>query len=158
MYEIILRDFFNSIVRNPFIIVTASAICLDTILGLLRAIKEHGFNSCFGIDGAIRKSGMIVSVLFLMFTDFVVKINCIFFVPQEIREALGLTKVGMGEFFCILFTLYEAVSILKNMYLCDMPIPQSIKKWLEKFLLEMTREVAETRKEKIVKVEEEPEG
>lgn len=158
MYEKNLHEFFTEMARNPFIITTATAVCLDTILGLLRAVKEHGFNSCFGIDGAIRKSGMLVSVLFLMFTDFVVKINCIFFVPQEIREAMGLTKVGMGEFFCILFCLYEAVSILKNMYLCGMPIPAGIKAWLEKFLLEMTKEIKETRKEDKVPEVKEAEG
>ena len=31
------------------------AIITDTVFGMLRAIKDHDFNSCFGINGAIRK-------------------------------------------------------------------------------------------------------
>ncbi len=32
----------------------------DTFFGILRAIKEKRFNSCVGIDGAIRKAGQVV--------------------------------------------------------------------------------------------------
>lgn len=37
-------------------------VSLDSILGALRAIKEHKFNSCVGIDGAIRKAAMLFSL------------------------------------------------------------------------------------------------
>ena len=30
------------------------AVVMDTCFCCIRAIKEHEFNSCFGIDGAIR--------------------------------------------------------------------------------------------------------
>lgn len=39
---------------NSFVKILLIAVALDTILGVLRAIKEHKFNSCVGIDGAIR--------------------------------------------------------------------------------------------------------
>ena len=45
-----------------FSVILLIAVTLDTILGVLRAIKEHKFNSCVGIDGAIRKSAMLLSV------------------------------------------------------------------------------------------------
>ena len=135
--------YFNELAGNPFIILTAIAISLDTILGFFRALKEKKFNSNFGIDGAIRKAAMLISVLFLMLADFVVHINCISFIPVEIREGIGLTKIGLGEFFCVLFVIYEFVSILKNMYLCGMPVPGWMKTALEKLLTEMTKEIKE---------------
>ena len=39
--------------KNSFIRILLIAVTLDTLLGVLRAIKEHKFNSCVGIDGAI---------------------------------------------------------------------------------------------------------
>ena len=35
---------------NSFFRILLIAVTLDTILGVLRAIKEHKFNSCVGID------------------------------------------------------------------------------------------------------------
>ena len=37
------------------------AVVMDTCFCCIRAIKEHEFNSCFGIDGAIRKISMVAS-------------------------------------------------------------------------------------------------
>ena len=136
-----MHQYFSELVHNPMIVLTMMAIMLDTIFGLLRAIKERKFNSNFGIDGAIRKSGMVISVLFLMFADYVVHINLIGFLPQDMREAIHIDKIGMGEFFCLLYILYECVSILKNMYLCDLPISPKIKDKLERLLKDMTQEV-----------------
>lgn len=142
------HQYYNELIHNPAIVLVAMAVILDTIFGLFRAIKEKKFNSNFGIDGAIRKSGMLISVLFLMLADYLVKINLIFFIPDEIRKAAGLEKVGLGEFFCILYLLYEIVSILKNMYLCGLPIPGGLKPKIEKLLTEMTDEVTTDNKEK----------
>ena len=44
---------------NSFIRILLIAVTLDTLLGVLRAIKEHKFNSCVGIDGAIRKAALL---------------------------------------------------------------------------------------------------
>ena len=68
---------------NSFVKILLIAVALDTILGVLRAIKEHKFNSCVGIDGAIRKAGMLLSVGFLMATDVIMHINVLSMVPEE---------------------------------------------------------------------------
>lgn len=136
-----IQEYLRGVAHNPLIVTTAAAVALDTILGLLRAVKEKKFNSNFGIDGAIRKSGMMVSVLFLMLADYLIKLNLIGFLSDDIRESLAVNKIGLGEFFCLLYIIYEAVSILKNMALCGIPIPKSIKKRLERFLKEMTGEI-----------------
>ena len=128
---------------NSFFRILLLAVTLDTILGVLRAIKEHKFNSCVGIDGAIRKSAMLLSVCLLMAVDVILNINVLFMVPQNYIEILGIHKLGICEFFSILFVLYEIVSILKNMTLCGLPVPEKIKRWVQKFLEDMTEELPE---------------
>ena len=128
---------------NSFVKILLIAVTLDTILGVLRAIKEHKFNSCVGIDGAIRKAGMLLSVCFLMATDVIMHINVLSMVPEEYVQILGIDKMGICEFFSLLFILYELVSILKNMTLCGLPVPTKIKKWIQKFLDDMTEELPE---------------
>jgi len=128
---------------NSFIKIMAIAICLDTVLGVLRAIKEHKFNSSVGIDGAIRKVAMLLSAGALMTTDVIIHLNLLFMIPEEYIKFLGITKMGLCEFFCLLFILYESVSILKNMALCGLPIPARIRSWLTKFLDDMTGELEE---------------
>lgn len=128
---------------NSFFRILLIAVTLDTILGVLRAIKEHKFNSCVGIDGAIRKSAMLLSVCLLMAVDVILNINVLFMIPQNYIELLGIHKLGICEFFSILFVLYEIVSVLKNMTLCGWPVPAKIKRWVQKFLEDMTEELPE---------------
>ena len=39
-------------------------IIMDIVFGVLRAIREKKINSTVGIDGMIRKTGMLLSVIF----------------------------------------------------------------------------------------------
>ena len=135
-----LITFFEA---HLFFILLLYAVLLDTVLGVLRAIKEHKFNSCVGIDGAIRKVAMILSVVFLMVIDASVKIDFLFMIPKEYLQYIGLERLGICELFCILYILYEAISILKNMTLCGLPVPMKIKRWIQKFLDDMTDELPE---------------
>ena len=138
-----LRVYLETIMRNEFVRMVLIWIVLDTILGCLRAIKQHKFNSAFGIDGGIRKVAMIVSVAFLMLVDVMVGVNVIKWMPEGFKAATGLAKIGIGEFYCILFIIYESISILKNLYLCGCPTPKWLKTWLEQFLTNMTGELQE---------------
>lgn len=130
-------------------------IIFDTILGVLRAIREHKFNSCVGIDGAIRKAAMVLSVVFLAYIDTLADFDLLFLVPDTYQKMIGLNGIGIHELFCILFILYEAVSILKNMTLCGLPIPKRAKSWIQKFLDDMTEELPEEAAEELHKVLEE---
>lgn len=125
------------------------AVLLDTVLGVLRAIKEHKFNSCVGIDGAIRKVAMLFSVLLLMFIDSMVNMDFLFMIPKEYLQIIGINKLGICELFCLLFILYEVVSILKNMTLCGLPVPAKIKTFVQTFLDNMTDELPEEVVEEI---------
>lgn len=117
-------------------------IVLDTILGVLRAVKERKVNSNFGINGAIRKIAMLVCITILVVLDLMLHINFIAYVPEQILSAIGISKVGLCEFFSILFVLYEAISIMKNMVLCGLPVPKRLQNAIQKFLDEMTEERA----------------
>lgn len=131
---------------NSFFRILTIAVLLDTILGVLRAFKYRKFNSCVGIDGAIRKVAMLVSVGLLMAVDTIMQFNFLFMIPEKYIQYIGITKLGLCEFFCLLFILYEAVSILKNMTLCGLPVPGKIKTFIQHFLDEMTDELPDEGK------------
>ena len=132
-----------------FFVILLYAVILDTVLGVLRAVKEHKFNSSAGIDGAIRKVAMMFSVILLMLVDSLVEMNFLFMVPEEYLQYLGINKLGICELFCLLFIMYEAVSILKNMTLCGLPVPAKIKHFIQKFLDNMTEELPEEAKKEL---------
>lgn len=133
--------FWVALSGNLFLWLVFIAVMLDTILGLLRAVKERKFNSCFGIDGAIRKIAMVISVVVLAVVDKLMGVNMLPFVPENILKIIGISKMGLCEFFCLLYIMYEAVSVMKNMCLCGLPIPKKIKTVIEKWLNVMTSEL-----------------
>ena len=144
-----LNELILFIGKHSFFIILLYAVLMDTILGVLRAIKERKFNSCVGIDGAIRKVAMLFSVMFLMVIDTMVQINFLFMIPEKYLQYIGIERLGICEVFCILYILYEAVSILKNMSLCGLPIPAKAKQFLVNFLDDMTEELPEKVAEKL---------
>ena len=148
-----MMDYINLIQGNLFIKVVAIVIFLDTFLGVCRAIKEGHFNSCFGIDGGIRKVAMLGCIAFLAALDMCITFNLAFMLPKEWLSFLGVDKIGLCEFFSVLFILYEAVSILKNLLLCGAPIPTKLKTFIEKLLNIMTDELPEVEEKEIVKEE-----
>lgn len=116
------------------------SVVVDTFFGVIRAIKEHKFNSSFGIDGAIRKISMIASLAFLLVLDRIVHVNLIGFIPDTVRTYLPVDAIGVAEFFGLLYLAYELVSILKNMTLCGLPVKriwEIIKKFLSKYTDEL---------------------
>lgn len=134
-------NYINLLQHNLFFKIVLLAVILDTVLGVLRAIKERKFNSTVGINGAIRKVAMVISGAILMASDTITHFDLLFMVPEKYISYMGIEKMGACEFFCLLFVLYEIVSILKNMVLCGLPVPAKLKKLVEKFLDEMTEEL-----------------
>lgn len=148
-----MKELISFLEAHSFFTILLYAVLLDTVLGVLRAMKEHKFNSCVGIDGAIRKVAMLLSVVFLMFIDSVVKMDFLFMIPEEYLQFIGINRLGICELFCLLFILYEIVSILKNMTLCGLPVPTKIKQFIQKFLDDMTEELPEEVSEALHEVE-----
>lgn len=138
--QMTITEFINAATHNKLIQLIVLAIVCDTIFGVLRAVKEKKFNSCAGIDGAIRKVAMLISLVFMLAIDVLIKVNLIGFIPETAREYLGLKTVGVAEFFSLLYIAYEVVSILKNMTLCGLPIKriwETVRTWLNKYTDEL---------------------
>ena len=139
-------QFFNMIKECTELKVLLIFVVLDTIFGILRSIKEKKLNSNIGIDGLIRKFGMMISVIFFIGSDYLMKINLIGFVPEQVREFLGFEFFGVSTLFLYLFILYEFISVLKNMIKCKLPIPKRLQKFLEDIFKKYTSELDEKGK------------
>ena len=129
-----------------WILYVGFAVAIDTIFGLGRAIKQRKWNSSFGINGAIPKIAMMACITFTALLDAMCHFNLIVLFDQEIvgyLSKIGIVHVGFAEFFGLLFVAYECVSILKNMYLCGLPV-----KWVwarvYNFLHKYTDELPDT--------------
>ena len=139
---------FISLLNNDGMKVLIVVIALDLILGILRAIRERTVNSCIGIDGMIRKVGMIIVIVFLTIIDTIIHLDLIGFIPETIKETLKLRHVGISSLFNILFIIFEILSIIKNMILCKLPIPKKLQVYLENIMKEFTGEIKEKEGEK----------
>lgn len=141
-----MTEIFDAAVHNPLLQMVALAIVFDTIFGVIRAIKEKSFNSCVGIDGAIRKISMIVSLVFLVLVDSIINLNLVGFIPEDIRAYVNVDVIGLAEFFSLLYVAYEVISILKNMALCGLPV-KGIWIKVRDFLSVYTTELPEAEEE-----------
>lgn len=137
--------FFEYLKANSELKVLLILVILDSIFGCLRAIRERQFNSNIGIDGLIRKFGMMISVIFFIIIDIIMKINLVGFIPEEIRKAINLEFFGISSMFLWLFIIYESLSVLKNMIKCKLPIPKKFQSFLERVFKTYTQELEERK-------------
>lgn len=140
------KDFIALLKGSKGLKVLIILTVLDVFFGILRAIKDKDTNSTFGINGLIRKTGMLVSVIILLLLDAVVSLNFIGFLPKEILSYMPIEFVGISTLFSIMFVMFEALSVLKNMYKCGLPIPRKLQVLLKRLLKEFTSEVDEGEK------------
>lgn len=138
-------EYINFLINNKSFKILCILIVLDTIFGVLRAIREKEINSAIGIDGIIRKVGMLIAIIFLAMIDTIVNINLIAFIPVTIREYINIERVGFNELFNLLFIVFEILSIFKNMILCKLPIPRKLQIFLENVMKEFTGEITEKK-------------
>lgn len=138
-----MKEYYEIMVHNKGVQLLVIFIVLDVIFGVLRAIKEGKLNSTIGIDGIIRKVGMIITICVCILVDVIISIDLISFIPDKVKEVLGLSKIGVSMIFNILYIVFEILSIFKNMYKCKLPLPKKLKVYLEKILKEFTSEIKE---------------
>lgn len=136
-------SFLYLLLDNKSVKILIIVIALDTIFGILRAIREKTVNSAIGIDGIIRKVGMLICVFFLGLIDLIIKVDLIGFIPQDLKNYLSFEKVGINDLFMLLFIVFEILSIFKNMILCKLPIPRKLQQLLENVMKEFTSEIKE---------------
>ena len=138
-----MKEYYEIMIHNKGVKLLIVFIILDVIFGVLRAIKEGKLNSTIGIDGVIRKVGMIITICFCILVDTIVSVDLIGFIPENVKNVLGLSKIGVSMIFNILYIIFETLSIFKNMYKCKLPLPKKLKVFLEKMLKEFTSEIKE---------------
>lgn len=139
-----MNKYIELISNNKGIKVLIIFITLDVIFGVLRALKERKLNSTIGIDGIIRKVGMMISILFSIIIDEMLNIDLVSFIPETLKTNLSIGKIGIANLFSTLYVIFEVLSILKNMIKCKIPIPKKLQKFLEKILKEFTSEIKES--------------
>lgn len=122
-------------------------IVMDIVFGIIRAMKERKVNSTIGIDGMIRKVGMMTAMLFLIGIDLLIPIDLICFIPEPVKDYLNFDRVGIDSLFSILFVIFESLSVLKNMIKCELPIPRKLQDFLEKIMSEYTDELKNNESE-----------
>lgn len=135
-----MENYIN-LLNNKFLQVLIIFVVLDVIFGLFRAIKDHKINSTIGIDGIIRKTGMLITIIVCLILDYLINIDLIAFIPNNLKEIINIKRIGISELFSSLYILFESLSILKNMYKCKLPIPKKLQSLLEKILKDFTSEV-----------------
>lgn len=143
--DMLFSNYLHTLTGNLFVRLVLWCVVLDTALGCLRAVKYRKWNSSVGIDGGIRKVAMVLSVLFLVLVDDMVGVDVLAWANADTRAVLtsmGIKSLGLAEFFCVVYVLYEATSIMKNMLLCGLPLPAGLREKVAKFLDTMTDETA----------------
>ena len=145
MVNAFIIRFFAALMGNIFVRLLLIAVCADMVFGSLRAAKYRKWNSAVGIDGAIRKAGMLACVLLFTAIDMMMHVDVLGWLPVDARnvlDACGVVKMGVTELFALLFILYEATSVLKNMLLCGLPVPAGLREKLGAWLSTMTEETS----------------
>lgn len=140
-----MQNIFKLFVDNKNIKLLVVFICLDVIFGFLRSIKERKTNSTIGIDGIIRKTGMIVTIVVTILLDNMCGIDLIRFIPEDLKNSLNITSCGITLLFNSLYIIFEILSILKNMRKCKIPFPKALNNFLDKLLKEFTNEVIDEK-------------
>ena len=135
MHFDIFRPIFAVMRGNTLFQLVVIMIVMDVLFGSLRAAKDRAFNSSVGIDGGIRKVGMLLSLVCLVFVDILCPVNLIGFIPEVLREYIHLKDITVMEFFALLYIVYEVLSVLKNMTLSGLPVRRvwvTVKAFLKK--------------------------
>lgn len=135
-----IQTLINNTSNSPIVKIFIIALLFDVFLGSLRAIKEKNWNSTIGINGMLRKAGMVGSVVFLALADVVICFNLIAWVPDNIKQVFNLNSVGLCDLFGLMFLLYELTSVLKNAALVGI-IGKKLSNKLQKILQKLTSEL-----------------
>lgn len=138
-------EYLRNLINNDGFKILIIVVVLDTIFGILRAIKEKKVNSAIGIDGIIRKIGMLIAISFLSIIDSIVHVDLIGFIPENVKQVLNFSNVGISDLFNVLFIIFEILSVFKNMILCNLPIPKRLQEFLENAMKEFTGEIQEKK-------------
>lgn len=141
-----MNELINELGTNPVIKFVWLTLLADSLFGILRAAKQHELNSSFGINGLLRKCGIVLAVIFLFVADTIANINLTPFLDESLLQNINLTTIGLTEAFGVLFVAFESLSILKNMMILGLPLPKGLKNKLETWLKNNSEEMEDLKK------------
>ena len=147
--EMLLQTLALYLAQHKVITFVVLTILFDVFIGILLACKLKKVNSTIGIDGMIRKVGMLGSILFLTFVDFLLGFNLIGWLPEAILsmfKMIGMQEIGGSDLFGLLFATFEILSIIKNWILLGLPMFKGVNEWCTNFLEAFTDEMPTTHK------------
>ena len=79
-------------------------------------------------------------------------VNIVSMIPDQYIQVIGIQKLESVNFsVCCLYYTKQSV-YWKNMTLCGLPAPKKIKKWVQKFLEDMTEELLEEESSRRIKI------
>lgn len=133
----ISEEVLSWINSNPLMVLLLWLMFLDVILGTARAILEKRFNSSVGKKGLITKIAMLLAAISAVFVDYAVDINFLSIIPERISNAIGIGEPGLCETVIILFSIYEAVSVVKNWSKLGLPGAKKLENILSKYTNEL---------------------
>ena len=108
-----VKMILDLLINNKNIKLLVIFIVLDVIFGFLRSIKEHKTNSTIGIDGIIRKTGMLITIVVTIILDNIAGINLIGFIPEELRNYIGIENCGITLLFNSLYVIFESLYMIE---------------------------------------------
>lgn len=115
--------------------IVAFLMIADVVSGIFKAIfQKRGVNSTVGINGLIRKAGVLLALLVFIIIDSFINLNFIALVPNELLAIFNLenTQVGLSHIMLVFFGLFELTSLFENLGEIGVPIPSFIIKFVEK--------------------------
>ena len=82
----------------------------------------------------------------------IITLDLIGFIPENLKQVANIGSLGISDLFGLIFIVFEILSIMKNMVLCELPIPKKLQGMLENIMKEFTGEL-HTKDEKVTVIE-----
>lgn len=135
--EMVILELYLASIVVPVVGLTIVAFLMicDVLSGLFKSIaQKRGVNSTIGINGLIRKAGVLLALLVFIVIDSFISLNFAAMVPNELLAAFNLenAQVGLSHVMLVFFGLFELTSLFENLGEIGVPIPSFIIKFVEK--------------------------
>ena len=135
--EMVILELYLSSIVVPVVGMTIVAFLMiaDVVSGIFKAIfQKRGVNSTIGINGLIRKAGVLLALLVFIVIDSFINLNFAAMVPNELLAAFKLenAQIGLSHVMLVFFGLFELTSLFENLGEIGVPIPSFIINFVEK--------------------------
>lgn len=132
-----MLEFFSNVqaaMRStmPLVLAFVTAIAVDITLGLMAAFASKTANSAVSRVGMMRKFGQLAIVLLCLVADGLF--------PQLIT--FRGNSMTVASFACVVWLVYEALSIVENAALLGIPVPRWVRDRLEQVRKQLDEDIS----------------